>query len=320
MLTGITMLYYMRHVVALLFLAIVISSALDAPLNWLEKRKIPRIMGILFILAAGFSSFALLLYTVVPIMIIEIKDLADNIGLLEASLGSLVGISSMSGTLSSGLSGASETLATSGFSMAKLIPQLFENAVMVVTVMVISIYLAWYRDGIEGFLRAVLPIEYEQYAIGVMHRARKKIGKWLEGQILLSLIVAITAFIGLKLLGVNYALVLALLAGALELIPFVGPIVAGAIAFLVAVSQSTTIAVATLVLFFVIHQLEAHVVLPLVMRKTTGIHPVIVALSIVAGYQLYGFIGIILAIPFVVVIQELVDDYSERKHRQPALN
>ena len=203
MLTGITMLYYMRHVVALLFLAIVISSALDAPLNWLEKRKIPRIMGILFILAAGFSSFALLLYTVVPIMIIEIKDLADNIGLLEASLGSLVGISSMSGTLSSGLSGASETLATSGFSMAKLIPQLFENAVMVVTVMVISIYLAWYRDGIEGFLRAVLPIEYEQYAIGVMHRARKKIGKWLEGQILLSLIVAITAFIGLKLLGVN---------------------------------------------------------------------------------------------------------------------
>lgn len=319
MLIAVSMVYYMRHVVAILFLAIVISSALDAPLNWLERRKIPRIMGILFLLVAGFSAVALMLYTVVPIVIIEIKDLADNIGLLEAALGSLVGVSSFTGTVSNGLNGFGETLTAGGFSVAKLIPQLFENMVMLVTVMVISIYLAWYRDGIEGFLRTVLPIEYEQYAINVMHRARRKIGKWLEGQILLSVIVVVTAFIGLKLLGVKYALVLALLAGALEIIPFVGPIVAGAVAFLVGVSQSITLGVAALILFFIIHQLEAHIVLPLVMRKTTGIHPVIVALSIVAGYQLYGFIGIILSIPFVVVIQELVDDFSEKKHRQPTL-
>lgn len=313
------MLYFMRHVVAVLFLAIVISSALDAPINWLERRKVPRIMGILFILAAGFSVVALLLYTVVPIVVIEMRDFADNVGLLEAALGNLVGVSNMGGMIGDGLNGFSGPLTREGFSVAGIIPQLFENMVMFVTVVVISIYLAWYRDGIESFLRAVLPIEYEGYAIGVMHRARKKIGKWLEGQILLSLIVAITSFIGLKLLGVQYALVLALLAGALEIIPFVGPIVAGAVALLVGVSQSMTIGIATLILFFVIHQLEAHIVLPLVMRKTTGIHPVIVALSIVAGYQLYGLIGIILAIPFVVVIQELVDDFTERKHRQPAV-
>lgn len=319
MLTAVSMLYFMRHVVAVLFLAIVISSALDAPLNWLERRKVPRIMGILFILASVFSIVALLLYTVVPIVIIEMKDVADNIGLIEAALGNLVGVSNVGGSIGAGLNGLGDSFAPSGFSIGRLIPQLFENMVMFVTVVVISIYMAWYRDGIEGFLRAVLPIEYEGYAISVMHRARKKIGKWLEGQILLSLIVAIATFIGLKLLGVNYALVLALLAGALEIIPFVGPIVAGAVAFLVGVSQSMTLGIAILILFFVIHQLEAHIVLPLVMRKTTGIHPVIVALSIVAGYQLYGFIGIILAIPFVVVIQELVDDFSERKHRQATL-
>ncbi|AKM78002.1 TPA: hypothetical protein DDZ49_03450 [Candidatus Wolfebacteria bacterium] len=319
MLVAVSMVYTMRNVVALLFLAIVVSSALDAPLNWLEKRKIPRIMGILFILIAGFSTVALLLYTVVPIAVIETKDLADNIDLLGGALGGLVGAQNLSGTLGNGLSGLGESVTAGGFSVVKFIPQLFENMVMLVTVMVISIYLAWYRDGIEGFLRAVLPIEYEQYSISVLHRVRKKIGKWLEGQIFLSLIVAVASFIGLKLLGVNYALVLALLAGGLEIIPFVGPIVAGALAFLVGISQSMTLGVATLILFFVIHQLEAHIVLPLVMRKTTGIHPVIVALSIVAGYQLYGFIGIILAIPFVVVIQELVDDFTARKHRQPTL-
>ena len=319
MLTAVSMLYFMRHVVAVLFLAIVISSALDAPLNWLERRKVPRIMGILFILASVFSIVALLLYTVIPIVIIEMKDIADNVGLIEAALGNLVGVSNVGGSIGAGLNGLGDSLAPDGFSIGKLIPQLFENMVMFVTVVVISIYLAWYRDGIERFLRAVLPIEYEGYAISVMHRARKKIGKWLEGQILLSLIVAITTFIGLKLLGVNYALVLALLAGALEIIPFVGPIVAGAVAFLVGVSQSMTLGIAILILFFVIHQLEAHIVLPLVMRKTTGMHPVIVALSIVAGYQLYGLIGVVLAIPFIVVIQELVDDFSARKHRQATL-
>ena len=315
MVTAVSMAYFMREVVAVLFLAIVISSALDAPLNWLERQKIPRIMGILFIMASVFSIVALLIYTVVPIVLIEMKDLADNVGMLEAALGGLVGIPNIGG----GLSGLGDSLTAGGFSIGKFIPQLFENMVMFVTVVVISIYLAWYRDGIEGFLRAVLPIEYEGYAIGVMHRARKKIGKWLEGQIFLSLIVAITSFIGLKLLGVNYALVLALLAGALEIIPFVGPIVAGAVAFLIAISQSMTLGIATLILFFVIHQLEAHIVLPLVMRKTTGIHPVIVALSIVAGDQLYGLIGVILAIPFVVVVQELVDDFAARKHRQATL-
>lgn len=319
MLTAVSMVFAMRHVVALLFLAIVISSALDAPLNWLERRKIPRIMGILFILITGFSVVALLLYTVVPIAVIEMRDLTENVGALEASLGSFVGVQNIGSTIGTELGTLGASFAGNEFSATKLIPQIFENLVMVVTVMVISIYLAWYRDGIEGFLRAVLPIEYEQYSIGVLHRVRKKIGKWLEGQILLSLIVAITSFIGLKLLGVKYALVLALLAGGLEIIPFVGPIVAGALAFLVGISQSVTLGIATVILFFVIHQLEAHIVLPLVMRKTTGIHPVIVALSIVAGYQLYGFIGIILAIPFVVVIQELVDDFTARKHRQPAL-
>lgn len=319
MLTVVSMLFIMRQVLVILFLAIVISSALDAPLNWLERRKIPRIFGILFILVAGLSAVALLLYTVVPIAFIELKDFADNMDKVGMALGSVIGAPNLSDTISGGLSNLGGMFVPSQVSIAAVLPRVFENFVMVVMVMVISIYLAWYRDGIEGFLRAVLPLEYEQYSISVLHRARKKIGKWLEGQIIVTVIVALVVFIGLKLLGVNYALVIALLAGILEIIPFVGPIVAGSLAFLIGVSQSAVIGIAAAILFFVIHQLEAHIMMPLVMRKTTGIHPVIVALSIVAGYQLDGLVGVILAIPFVVVIQELIDDFTIRKHRQPAL-
>jgi predicted PurR-regulated permease PerM len=315
----VSMLFMMRQVLVILFLAIVISSALDAPLNWLERRKVPRILGILFILLIGLSAMVLLLYTVVPIAFIELKDFADNMDKVGTVLGNVIGVPNLSDTISGGLSNLGGMLVPSQASVASLLPKIFENLIMGIMVMVISIYLAWYRDGIEGFLRAVLPLQYEQYSISVLHRARKKIGKWLEGQLIVTAIVAVVVFIGLKLLGVNYALVIALLAGVLEIIPFVGPIIAGALAFLIGVSQSTAIGIAAVVLFFVIHQLEAHIMMPLVMRKTTGIHPVIVALAIVAGYQLDGFVGVILAIPFVVVIQELIDDFTVRKHRQPEL-
>lgn len=319
MLTVVSMLFVMRQALVILFLAIVISSALDAPLNWLERQKIPRILGILFILLAGLAAVALLLYTVVPIAFIELRDFADNMDKVGATLGGFMGTPNLSDTISGGLSNIGSMLIPSQMSLASILPQLFENFIMVIMVAVISIYLAWYRDGIESFLRAVLPLEYEQYSISVLHRARKKIGKWLEGQIIVTAIVAIVVFIGLKLLGVNYALVIALLAGILEIIPFVGPIVAGSFAFLIGVSQSTAIGIAAVILFFVIHQLEAHIMMPLVMHKTTGIHPVIVAIAIIAGYQLAGFVGVILAIPFVVVIQELIDDFTARKHRQPTL-
>lgn len=318
MIAAIGVVFVVREVVAVLLLAIVISSALDAPLNWMEKQKVPRIMGILFILVSGIAIVAMLLYTIIPIAAIEVRDFADNMDKASETIGAALGMPHLTDAINNGLSSVSSSFAPNLLSVS-ILPQLFENLVMVVLVMVISIYLAWYRDGIESFLRAVLPLQYEQYSISVLHRARKKIGRWLEGQIIVTAIIALIVFFGLKLLGVNYALVLALLTGVLEIIPFVGPIVAGSLAFMVGISQSMTIGIAAVILFFIVHQLEAHIMMPLVMRKTTGIHPVIVALSIVAGYQLAGFIGIILAIPFVVVIQELVDDFTIRKHRQPTL-
>ena len=318
MIAAIGVVFVVREVVAVLLLAIVISSALDAPLNWMEKQKVPRIMGILFILVSGIAIVAMLLYTIIPIAAIEVRDFADNMDKASETIGAALGMPHLTDAINNGLSSVSSSFAPNLLSVS-ILPQLFENLVMVVLVMVISIYLAWYRDGIESFLRAVLPLQYEQYSISVLHRARKKIGRWLEGQIIVTAIIALIVFFGLKLLGVNYALVLALLTGVLEIIPFVGPIVAGSLAFMVGLSQSMTIGIAAVILFFIVHQLEAHIMMPLVMRKTTGIHPVIVALSIVAGYQLAGFIGIILAIPFVVVIQELVDDFTIRKHRQPTL-
>ncbi|MDI6717601.1 MAG: AI-2E family transporter [Patescibacteria group bacterium] len=312
-------LYYTRYILVVLALAIVISSALDTPLNFLERKRIPRLLGIIFIFIAFISILFFLLYTVIPITIIEFKDLFNNLDKIESSLGGFFGISKITEKIEISLNDVSSAIFSGEFSIINLLPKVFENAVLLVATIVISFYMALYRNGIENFLKAILPLSYEHQFIDIFHRSRRKIGKWLEGQILLSLIIGVGTAIGLKLLGVNYGLVLGVLAGIFEIIPFIGPVVAGGLAFLVAASQSLMLGVYVIIFFVVLQQIEAHILVPVVMKKTTGIHPVIVVLSILAGSQIAGFIGAILAIPFVVVIGEFVEDYAARKYRQPTL-
>lgn len=311
-------LYIISPVLVVLFLGIVISSALDAPLNYLETKRIPRLLGILFIFVALFSIFILLLYTIIPIVLLEFKDLFANLDKVEEALSSAFGITE-SLKLNLRADGFASMVLPASSSFFGWLPSIFQNAVLAIATLIISFYLALYRDGVENFMRAVLPLSYENYIIDVFHRSRKKIGRWFEGQIFLSFIVAILTMIGLKVLGVNYGLVLGLIAGILEIIPFVGPLLAGFLAFLVAVSQSFVLGIYVIVLFTIIQQLESHLFVPIVMRKTTGIHPVIVVLAIFAGSQLGGIIGVILSVPVVVVLQELVEDFSQRKYNQKTM-
>lgn len=312
-------LYAISPVLVALLMAIVISSALDAPLNYLESKKIPRLLGILFLFVAAVSILVLLLYTIIPIVAIEFKNFFANLDKLESVLIKLFGISQITDQFSVGLNKITSTIFSGNFSFFGFIPAVFTNIVFFIATLVISFYLALYRDGVENFLRAILPLSYENYIVDVFHRTRKKIGKWLEGQLFLSAIIAVITAIGLKILGVDYALVLGLIAGIFEIIPFVGPIVAGFLAFLIAVSQSFVLGIYTIILFLIIQQLESHLIVPIVMRKTVGIHPVVVVIAILAGSQIAGFVGVVLAIPIVVIFQELIEDFGARKYRQPSL-
>lgn len=315
----VTAAYFVSNILIILLLAIVISAALDAPLNYLETKRVPRLLGMIFIFIAILSVLVLLIYTVLPLVILEFKELFSHFDHIQSTLYKTLGLSKFTGSLKINIDTLSAAIFSGSFSFADIFPRIFNNALMVVALVVISFYLALYRDGVENFMRAVLPLSQEEHAIKIFHRARKKIGKWLEGQIFLSLIMAVVTFLGLEILGVNYSLVLGVLAGIFEIIPFIGPVIAGTVAFFVAISQSITLGIYVLIFFVIIQQLEGHLLVPIIMRKATGIHPVIVVLSILMGAEIYGVTGAILAIPIIVVLQELVEDYMARKHRQPTL-
>ncbi len=116
----------------------------------------------------------------------------------------------------------------------------------------------------------------------------------------------------------KYSLVLGLLTGFAEIVPFVGPIVSGALAFLIATTESLTLGMYVLVLYIFIHYLESWVLAPYFIKMTTSVHPAAILISLLLGGRLFGFVGIILAVPLTVMVYELVDRWSMEKTKRKA--
>jgi predicted PurR-regulated permease PerM len=181
---------------------------------------------------------------------------------------------------------------------------------LAIAVIIISFYLAISRDGIERFLRAVMPLEYEAPALSIYERSRKKIGSWFRTQLLASFIMGILVWVSLGLLGLKHAFIIAMFAAIFELVPFVGPILAGAIAFVFALTTSPVLALYTLIIFLILHQFESHLLVPLLTRRSVGLHPVIVIVALLIGIETAGLLGAIIAVPLAAVLQEVLEHRS----------
>lgn len=178
---------------------------------------------------------------------------------------------------------------------------------------IISFYLSITEKGIENFLRIITPRDTEEYIIGLWQRTEHKIGLWAQGQVMIGLIIGVLSYLGLTLLGVKYSLVLAIVTGFLEMIPF-GIFLAMVIVTLFGfLDGGITMALLSFGLYFILHQFESYLFYPLIIKKVIGISPLVVILSIIIGAELAGFLGVILAIPSAVCLLEFLDDLEKKK-------
>jgi predicted PurR-regulated permease PerM len=155
--------------------------------------------------------------------------------------------------------------------------------------------------------------------MAIFNSFKLKMRRWLGTQLVFSLFIGLAVGLGMWFIGVRYALILGILAGIFEVVPIIGPVVTGAVAFLVAMSDSTVLGLYAVIFFFVVQQFENHVLIPLVMGKSMRVHPVIAVVSLLAGGQLAGFVGIILGIPIAVLVQEIFNYLAARKEKRAVL-
>lgn len=325
LLGGAWLLYYLRDLVLVIVTAVVLASAIEPGVQFLRRYKVPRILGVIGVYLLVISVFLGIFFFFIPLVVqdfatllVEVPGYLDRINTLSALDGyaSTFGVEAPSVSAEGLLGGLRSALDSTGIfsNVFGAISQIFGGVLSFVLIIVFTFYFAVSETGVSDFLRFVTPRQYESYVIDLWRRSQAKIGLWMQGQVLLGLLMGAFVYLGLTIIGVKYALLLAVLAAVLEIIPVFGPTLAAVPAVLLGVvNGGLGVGIAVLFLYVILQQFENHLLYPLVVTKVVGVPPLLVILALIVGAKLAGFLGILLAAPMAAVVQELVKDIESRK-------
>ncbi len=295
--------YLIRDLLVILFVAIILMSALESLVNFFNKLKIPRALGIAVTYIIIIAIISTILATVLPPLIEQSSKLIVTLPPLLSQIFNITHIDKS--VFQSDLT----SLSGNAFSLTLAI---FDNFLTIIFLLVITFYLLLERNNLENRISALF-VGNEERTRKLITHIQIKLGSWLRGQLLLSIIIGVLSFIGLTVLNIPYALPLSLMAGVMEVIPVIGPIISSLPAILVALTISPLLGLGVAVMYFVIQQAESHLIVPQVMKKAVGLNPLVVILTIAVGSRLLGFSGALLAVPIAVVLQILATEVIEQK-------
>jgi predicted PurR-regulated permease PerM len=179
-----------------------------------------------------------------------------------------------------------------------------------ITIVILSFYFLIEAESLFQYGIRFVPSRQRGHVATVARDAVAKVSAWLRAQVSLAALMATSAGIALGLLNVPYFYVVAMIAGVGEIIPIVGPIIAGIVAVVIALSVSAELAATVAVVFFILHQLEANVLVPKIMERRVGVSPVTVLSALLVGGALWGVVGAILAIPTAAILSVVIEEFS----------
>jgi predicted PurR-regulated permease PerM len=304
-----------REVLVVIFLSYIFAAALDPLVDKLQRKKLPRALAILLLYLGIIAFLALFIGLVVPPAVSQINEFVQNSGNYVDKITSYFQHlnPSIRITIVEALSNAGNALGgiNAGAVVGKVFG-VFSGAVGFVAVFVIAFYLLLQKDGVEKAITAILPEKYHQKAFTVSRRISFKMSSWVRGQLFLAFIIFVINFIGLSILKVDMALTLALISGLLELLPIIGPIVAGVLATLIALTSSPLLALIVAVWYILVQQLENHILVPQIMKKSVGLNPILVIVAILIGGKVMGFWGVLIAVPVFACIAVIIEELKKK--------
>ncbi|OGG56653.1 hypothetical protein A3D71_04290 [Candidatus Kaiserbacteria bacterium RIFCSPHIGHO2_02_FULL_55_20] len=328
-LIGAWLLFVLRHIVLDVVVAVVVASAIEPGVHQLMRRKIPRILSVIIIYLFLFVIFFGLFYFFLPSVL---EDLAIFLASLPAYLeaftragafdayANILGVPAPSAIsandIMAGIRSAFDISGTFGNAFSA-VARVFGGVFSFVLIVIFSFYFAVIETGVDDFLHVISPKRYQKYVIDLWRRSQHKIGLWMQGQLILAVIMGVLVYLGLTILGVKHALLLAVLAAVFEIIPVFGPTLAAVPAILIGfVGGGVGIGVAVTVLYIIFQQFENHLIYPLVVTRVVGVAPLLIILALIVGAELAGFLGILLSVPAAALIQELVRDIETGRLRE----
>lgn len=325
-------LYEIQNLLILVFVSLFLSAALDGIVDRLQERRIPRAVSIIGIYVVFLLVVVLFVSTLVPLvatqtleLALRVRDLITNLTqddkvwalpytgqLREIVTQFLQGVDqeTLIANLQTGLEQLGKQLQNLAGNTAVALKTVFNGIFNVLLVMVLTFLMVVDEKGIDEFILSLFPSRHAHYILAKSDAVKEKIGFWLRGQLKLMLAIGVITFIVLTLLGVEYALTLALIAGIAEILPVIGPLIAMIPALLIGLNVSLGMAFWIFVTYIVIQQVEGNVLVPLIMNKAVGLSPLIIIVAMLVGYQFLGILGIIISVPVATALSIFIKDYT----------
>ncbi|HPF95205.1 MAG: AI-2E family transporter [Candidatus Magasanikbacteria bacterium] len=297
--------WVLRDILVSVFLSILLAGLLYPLVVWAKQKNIPKTLAIGGLLLGFVIISATLVALLVPATLTQARLAIDSFNILSANqqwssyidIGSLQDIIPDPKSLLSQFASSIDIVATS-----------FANIIIVI---VLAFYMLLEESAAKTLFRSTIPDRYQEFATKALWQVVEKLGDWVRGQSFLSAVIAGAYFVGFSIVGVPYALLLALIGGLLEFVPYIGPVMAAVPALFFAFGISPWHSLAVLLFMLIVQQLQNHVLSPLVMRRAVGLSPVISILAFLIGAKLFGIAGALFAIPVATALSVVYTEYRK---------
>ncbi|MBU0614289.1 AI-2E family transporter [Patescibacteria group bacterium] len=320
---GGALLFFLREIVMVFLISLLLAAVIGPYADWGKRFGMPKGISIGIIYAGIIGIATLFLVLVVPIAVHQTQAvfndyaplvngfLGDDPFVRELVKGDWLNQDFDTLILSiqeSGVQGSLPQIA-SGLAGA------FGTIITIILIFILAFYMVVESSALEDLVKIVLPKKYQKLVFDVAPQVKDKIGLWLRGQIIIMVLMFTIVFVSLSIIGVPFALALAIFTGLLEIIPFLGPIISAVPAILVGFSVSPVTAILVALIYFLAEQIEGDILTPKIMQKVIGINPIFSILALLIGFEVAGVVGAILAIPLSMVIGITIDTWFKTKKR-----
>ena len=315
-------LYQISGILVVLFVSFLFAAALDPIVDFLQRRKIPRGLGVLFIYILIFYVLAVSLSSLVPLIAKQVIDIGKSVADFVQNLTSN---SPQASPLAKqfkpifdeiyqaiDLKTAAEQIQSALQVLATQLLNISFGLMNLVLVLVLTFFMTVEERALHDFFLSLFPSRYGNYISTRMEAVKEKIGHWLRGQLLLSLVAGVLTYLGLLVLNVDYALTLSVIAGILMVIPVMGRVFAWLFTLPVVFNQAPLLGLWVSIYYFVLFQIENNFLVPYIMNKAVGLSPIIIIFAMLVGSQYLGILGLVISIPIATSVAIFVKDYMEK--------
>lgn len=313
-LAAIAVAWMIRDILLIVFTAMLVAGVVYPFARWAEARRIPKGIAVFAFYLLLFGTISLLFGLLVPRIIEQMRSLVGSYQQAGWLFGdytvweNLFTKVGMDGSWQGALDGLKDQTGRVIGGLFSTVGDVFGGFVTFFAVLVLSFYMILEESAVKNVFHNLVPAAYQDLASRLVWQMVDKLGGWMRGQLILGSIIGGLYFLAFWAIGVPYALLLALLGGLLEFIPYIGPLIAAVPAVILGLSISPTHALLALIATLVIQRIENDVIVPKVMQKTVGLNPIVSLVAFMVGAKLFGVVGAIFAIPVAMAVSVVLSE------------